>query len=209
MLPPLDLNNALFQAAREGDRDKVSSLVEAGADVNAKGKNGITPVIQVDPKCLPVMEYLIAQGADVNYTGFSEGSVLMLAAHAGEAEIVKRLIALGADVNLSMPLRGETALHQACQAGRTETARLLLANGANPNAYTVAGASTEMYCGPLRGETALHFAAAYGDVELVEVLLAAGADKTIPDHYGDRPSIYLRRHQRKAAHFRPMWDLLK
>jgi ankyrin repeat protein len=156
-----------------------------------------------------VVEYLVARGADLNYTGFSEGTALMLAASAGESETVRYMLELGAAVNLPMPLRGETALHHAAQMGRIEATRLLLTAGADPNAYTVAAAQTEMYCGPLRGETALHFAAAYGVPELVEALLAAGADRTIPDHYGDRPAVYLRRHQRSAPHFKQMLALLK
>jgi ankyrin repeat protein len=205
----LELNNSLLAAAAQGDLEDVRRLVEAGADVNCRGRNGVTPVLQNAAEHLAVKEYLISQGADVNYTGFAEGTVLMLAAGAGAIEIVHRLIELGADVNRAMSNRGETALHQAAQAGQTATLRLLLDAGANPNAFTVTGACTEMACGPLRGETALHFAAAYANAGMIEALLAAGADKTIPDGYGDRPSVYLRRHQRRSPDFRQMWDLLK
>jgi ankyrin repeat protein len=158
---------------------------------------------------LAVKEYLITQGADINYAGFAEGTVQMLAAGAGATDIVQRLIELGAEINLAMPNRGETALHQAAQAGQTKTVRLLLAAGANPNAFTITGGHTEMYCGPLRGETALHFAAAYGDAEMVQALLASGGDKTIPDGYGDRPSVYLRRHHRNSPRFIEIYSLLK
>jgi uncharacterized protein len=203
----LERNNALLEAAKTGNLSEVHRLVDSGADVNCRGRNGITPVTQNASMHLVVKEYLVTHGADLNYTGFAEGTVLMLAAGAGD--IVRRLIELGADVNLAMPNRGETALHQAAQAGQTKTVLVLLEAGANPNAFTVTGGHTEMSCGPLRGETALHFAAAYGDEEMVQALLAAGGDKTIPDGYGDRPSVYLRRHHRNAPHFAGMYSLLK
>jgi uncharacterized protein len=203
----LERNNALLEAAKTGDLSEVQRLVESGAEVNCRGRNGITPLLQNASMHLAVKEYLITQGADINYAGFSEGTVLMLA--AGAVDIVQRLIELGAEVNLAMPNRGETALHQAAQAGQTKTVLALLAAGANPNAFTITGGHTEMYCGPLRGETALHFAAAYGDTEMVQALLASGGDKTIPDGYGDRPSVYLRRHHRNASHFAEINSLLK
>jgi ankyrin repeat protein len=56
---------------------------------------------------LAVKEYLVAHGADLNYTGFAEGTLLMLAAGSGAVDIVQRLIELGAEVNLAMPNRGE------------------------------------------------------------------------------------------------------
>jgi ankyrin repeat protein len=205
----LERNNALLEAAKTGNLSEVRRLVESGADVNCRGRNGVTPVIQNASMHLAVKEYLVAHGADLNYTGFSEGTVLMLAAGAGAVDVVRRLIELGAEVNLAMPNRGETALHQAAQAGQTEVVRILLDAGANPNAFTVTGGHTEMDCGPLRGETALHFAAAYGDEEMVQALIAAGADKTIPDGYGDRPSVYLRRHHRKSPHFAGMYRQLR
>jgi uncharacterized protein len=205
----LERNNALLEAANTGNLSEVERLVESGADVNCRGRNGITPVIQNASMHLAVKEYLVTHGADLNYTGFAEGTVLMLAAGAGAVDIVQRLIELGAEVNLAMPNRGETALHQAAPAGQSKTVLVLLAAGANPNAFTVTGARTEMSSGPLRGETALHFAAAYGDEEMVQGLLVAGGDKTIPDGYGDRPSVYLRRHHRNSPHFGAMYSLLK
>ncbi len=95
-MKPLELNNALLRAAGTGDIVEVQRLVGGGADVNCRGRNGITPVIEA-AEHLAVKEYLIGRGADVNYTGFSEGTALMLAAGAGAAAVVQRLIELGAE----------------------------------------------------------------------------------------------------------------
>jgi ankyrin repeat protein len=60
---------------------------------------------------------------------------------------------------------GWTALHEAAKGGHLETVRLLLEQGADPNARET-GDNT----------TALHWAAALGHVEVVRALLDAGAD---------------------------------
>src|ERR1700733_12179337 len=99
----LERNNALLEAAKTGNLSEAQRLVESGADVNCRGRNGITPVVQNASMHLTVKEYLVTHGADLNYTGFAEGTVLMLAARAGAVDIVRRLIELGADGNLAMP----------------------------------------------------------------------------------------------------------
>lgn len=54
---------------------------------------------------------------------------LMLAAAKGHDDVVRRLLFLGADVNLR-DYRGATAVHLTCKKGHVATLRLLLNAGA-------------------------------------------------------------------------------
>ena len=59
----------------------------------------------------------------------------------GELEVVKRLMANGADLNLTND-DGETALHRASYEGELEVVKHLMANGADPNFRNNEGENT-------------------------------------------------------------------
>jgi cytohesin len=136
-----------------------------------------------------------------------EGSPLMLAAYMGQAEFVRLFLESGANPNLAMPERGETAIHMAAVSGKTEAARLLLNAGADPNLHAGSGLATDMFEGGVKlwAETPLHFAAAYGDEEMIRAMLSAGADKRATNTHGETPLAYAGRHKRP----RSILDLLK
>jgi tetratricopeptide (TPR) repeat protein len=69
---------------------------------------------------------------------------------------------------------GKTSLMYAAQYNQRESAEILLAYGADPNAATV---QPEYTCSTLTttGMTPLHYAARYGSKDLIELLLAKGA----------------------------------
>ena len=87
-------------------------LIEAGADVSARGPDGgVTPLA---PGCGPALvDYLLEQGADINGLGYNNSTALMLAAYAGNEPLVAHLMRRGADVNIVQQPYGETALHRA------------------------------------------------------------------------------------------------
>ncbi|MEM4626579.1 MAG: ankyrin repeat domain-containing protein [Candidatus Bilamarchaeaceae archaeon] len=89
-------------------------------------------------------------------------SKLIEAANTGNAELVKRLIERGADVNAKTGW-GKTALMRAAMGGHTETAKLLIERGADVNAKSN------------NGETALMYALVKGHPEIAELLRKAGA----------------------------------
>jgi uncharacterized protein len=145
-----------------------------------------------------VVRYLISRGADVNYAGFSEGTALIFAAGAGQAELVSLLLDAGADPNVALPRGGETALHTAASADQTEVVRLLIRAGADVNRRTHSDARTDMFDGgaKLWAEAPLHFAAAYANPPTIEALLEGGADRAIPNAHGESPIAYAGRHRR-------------
>ena len=78
-------------------------------------------------------------------------------------DVAQLLIGNGVDVNAESTSGGATPLFDAVRHGKEEMTKLLIAHGANVNAYDLYG-------------TPLHIAAAEGHRVLVELIIAAGAD---------------------------------
>ena len=87
---------------RGGKLPLIKLLLERGADANALGADGLTPLLHLsktrskaDP--IPVMELLAANGADVDARDETGGTLLMHFARRGNAKAVEWLVAHGAD----------------------------------------------------------------------------------------------------------------
>lgn len=127
----------------DGDSETLEALVRAGAN-----PNGTVAFDDSEPPLLMSLtrhniaaaRTLLRLGADPNrIRAAGDMSALMNAvALASLPELdnplglVRQLLDSGADVNAVGP-HGMTALHMAAIDGNTETARLLLAHGADPN----------------------------------------------------------------------------
>ena len=83
----------------------------------------------------------------------------MIASSAGHIEIVKALLAAGADVNMTND-NGQTPLHYASSRNREDIAKCLLEAGAHINAADKLG------------NTCLHRAASRGHLSMVKLLLS-------------------------------------
>ena len=191
----VNINEALIQAAKDGNFDEVRRLVEQGADVN---HSDIPPFLWAyfrDHN--DICKWLLSKGGNINHDGFSEVTLLMGATIRGDVEFATFLIDAGADVNLPLPAGGETALHKAAVRNQPETMKLLIQRGGDVNRQTKVGGRTEMnFFGKVWGETPLHIAAVAADEEVINVLLDAGADKTIKTAKGDTPVDYAQHHER-------------
>lgn len=123
----------------------------------------------------------------------------------GHWKVADLLIRHGADVNYALPDTGETPLHSAlCKAGRPYflyILRLLVENGADVNAKTIAGVETGAFMRDVRtmGETPLHRAAAYGDEAMIQYLIDHGADREARDANGDSPLSWASVHLRPGS----------
>jgi ankyrin repeat protein len=150
---------SIHLAARLGDLARIKSLIEDGADVNAKDIGGDTPLhIAAAKGHEEVVKLLIEKGATM--------ANLHIASYMGNLEKAEAFINDGADIN-STDGHGYAPLHYAAQNGRKEAAELLIAKGADVNVKNWGG------------ETPLYIAAAKGHKEIVELLIQKGADFSI------------------------------
>lgn len=127
------------------------------------------------------------------------------AAFFGHWKVCDFLINHGANVNAVVSGTNETPLHAAVsKAGRpyyNYVVKLLVENGADVNARTIAGMETGAFMRDVRtkGETPLHRAAAYSDERTIAFLLEHGADKTIKDAHGNSPLSWASEHLRPGV----------
>ena len=119
-----------------------------------------------------VKEMLSEEWADVKSVDSKGRTALVVAARSGQSEIVRLLLAEGAEVNSVGGGDEQSALAAAAQGGHTEVVEELLRAGANVK-------HSEF----LSGNTALYYAAERGRVAIVEALLQKGAP---PDGNGSR-----------------------
>jgi uncharacterized protein len=182
----------LMEAARSGSAEVVRLLIARGANVNAAERDrGQTALMWAVSRQHPnVVELLLAHKANVHartrvrpltvmldqgprrtvktsvqdarHIEAGGSTALLFAAQVGDVKSAALLLAAGANVN-DTAADGNSALVLATFAGHPAVARVLVDNGADPNA---AGA----------GYTALHAAALRGDLATVQALLAKGAD---------------------------------
>jgi hypothetical protein len=167
-----DVGSDLVLASYEGDIDKVRALLAAGADVNAKDKDGNTPLLEATLNFHgDIVDMLLSSGANVNAKGEDGDTVLLYAAGHGDIELVESLLRRNAKVNVQN-VNGDCALIRAASNGHVEVVKALLLRGANVDEKDS------------EGWTALMWAVANGHVETVRLLLANGADPAAKNNEG-------------------------
>jgi ankyrin repeat protein len=120
----------LMRVARAGGPDIAEILIENGAKVNFKGKDGASALtIAAEHGNTAVARVLLVNGVNVNIRNDHGNTALMYGAEYGHAEIVRLLLAAGADL-APKDLDGETALMTAQRRGHLAIIQLLQQAGA-------------------------------------------------------------------------------
>ncbi|CAH2085273.1 unnamed protein product [Euphydryas editha] len=158
-------NTPLMYACAGGHEDCVRALLENGANVEDHNENGHTPLMEAaSAGHVGVAKILLDHGAGINtHSNEFKESALTLACYKGHLDMVRFLLAAGADREHKTD-EMHTALMEASMDGHVEVARLLLDSGAQVNM------PTDSF------ESPLTLAACGGHVELAMLLLERGAN---------------------------------
>jgi ankyrin repeat protein len=185
---------SLSVASRYGTVDVMQWLIAHGARANGWKGDLEWPLVVLlgywskdrpggDASTIPMLETLLAAGADPNARWYGQKTILMWT----RPEVIEVLLEHGADPNL-YDIFGDTALHQVKSA---EAVRLLVAHGADPNAMSqLAGwpnrpdpsARRTPYQALLKSTTTV----VYGEPleAILDALAASGADPRKRDGVG-------------------------
>lgn len=186
-----------LRAAGDGKLDVVTKFTDAGMSVDAEDEHGNSALLTAaDRGHGHVVDYLISQGADVNFVGARWDTPLISAARGGDLESVQRLVDAGAKIEAkneenwsaltAAAFSGSTkvveflapkskdflddALQLAALQGETQVIDLLVREGAS------------VYARSGENKTPLMYASANGHMDAVKLLLRSGANRFALDN---------------------------
>lgn len=194
----------LVYASRLGLVDVIAALLAARADISVSPQNDVTPLIAaIEGGHTEAVKALIVAGADVNQPDKlrrtplqvasnwkrTEITLLLLASSAkvdslalpgaalgGTVELVKALLAAGANPNAGNGHALSEATRGCYRSNNTEVIRVLLEAGADPKLHGDLGP--------------LHRAVGMCDTSVVRMLLVRGADPNLRDLNGSTPLVF-------------------
>ncbi len=117
-------NESLWEAARAGDLTRITAALAQGADVNAKARYDVTPLIfAAGNGRLDAVKLLLARGADINAQDtFYRARAADMAMANGHADVAIFLVQNGSDADSALAAgvqMNQEALVKAALAGKT------------------------------------------------------------------------------------------
>lgn len=173
-MPKKKQNVDPYELVETGDVSSIATLLDSGFDVNTQGSKMLMRTLlayAVEVGRVKTVEFLIAQGSDVNIGDLDDATPLHFASRAANVKLASLLLDAGADVHCQ-DVGGMNALHHLasgfdCHPSGCETAKILLLHGADVDAVENAGRS------------ALYFAASLGNHRLASFLIKQGANVSL------------------------------
>jgi ankyrin repeat protein len=171
----------LASAAQRGNIAGMKQAIAAGADVNAVGHEGMTPLFwTIAKQNLRAFKSLLDSGANPNVATTWTNSrgvkqtagALETAAVLENSEYLLALLQHGGNPNLVIDRSGETPIYQAIMHRRLENVKILVAQGA------------DLEHKDMEGTTPIRQAATARMYETALFLLRAGADPAAENNWG-------------------------
>lgn len=164
-----NIRKDVYKAAREGDLPRVKTLLTSEPDLEKRDGHAFGALFHASRTGqIEVVKFCLESGVSAN--GYGAWNPLHTAAGHGHLEVVKLLLANGADIDrCSRGKDSGTPLYFAIAKGQKDTTRILLENGADANEK----------CGNV--ESPLLRALKNEQIEIADMLLSYGTninDKT-------------------------------
>jgi ankyrin repeat protein len=218
-------NTALHRASSRGCTDCISALIDAGAEVNAKGQDGKSPLsFAASHGHVSAMNLLLSLKADVEFQ-----SLLSNDLHPAQASwlyrqfgAIESFVDEGKRGELMFDARdyGVSPLTMAAMTGSISAVETLLKAGANINGagkrnirpihgatyapnketllYLLKNGADRWKCTE-GGNSILHTAAQYGNLDAMEYLVSTGSDLADRNHDLEQPLHLAARHGQHDA----------
>lgn len=162
----------LADAAARGETEAMRRLMAAGADANAHGDRGVTPLLwALVHRNSEGATALLLAGADPAGADDDGTTAIHLAAIADDPALLRALLSGGASADIRDPKRGRTAIFDAILADRPAQFELLLP-------------LTQLELADNFGSRPIHAAASVGDYPKLLRLLEGGANPGAADAAG-------------------------
>jgi uncharacterized protein len=154
----------LFVAARLGCEAPARALLDRGAAIDARDREGKTALAKsAEANKLAVIRLFLERGANVNMRAVDGSTPLFYAAEQDRGAAIALLLEGGADPNLP-GRKGVRPLAAAAYNGSADSVEALLKYGADPNALDD------------EGKSAMVYAAGHAYAPIVALLIQAGVD---------------------------------
>jgi ankyrin repeat protein len=177
---------AMATAAESNNASKIRELKAAGVDVNARGRNNLTPLyLAATSHSMKAYACLLELGADPNVQFQETGaSALAIAAATADSTFLSQALAHGGKPNLVNPTTGLTPIWRSVEEILPDNVKILAAAGADVNLANS------------NGVTPLMFSAGANRYDIDLILLDAGADPRRRNIWGNSLLWYI--HHNRA-----------
>lgn len=138
---PADLR--LSQAIQAGDAGRAQAAIESGADVNRQDPMGTPLMTAALSGCLPLIDLLLARGADPNGQIANGLSPALTASAGGHDDALEALCKAGANLHHKLE-DGMGAMLCACRSGNPKAVAFLLSNGVEMREFSKGSGLTPM-----------------------------------------------------------------